>query len=225
MPIFVAPDVLNENLLTSIRYIIDSRLKYFIASLVQKQIRSKTAVSKPAADLLALQVKNKAPTELDDQNLIAPFVDSWETPNKTLNHLNEDNRSSSSSIANYKRKHCDIEKEEEGRMDNDNDFPFDMNERLRRLSARVCSCSTSFEVSKDGTQFLQIQSTNTETSSDASLSSSTGISDTVIVCLPLSLSATATFDISIKHGLRTNLTFTTTGTIQGMFHYRYFFSF
>jgi len=175
---------------------------------------SKKSISKPAAALLALQVNSKVPTELDDQNLILPFVDIWESPDNPDNNIAQqqmsnnhlDDTSQSSSLPTVKRKHGEMETEvEEERLANDNDFPFDMNERMRRFSSRITSCSMSFEVPKDGAP----TSTTPLTSSS--------IQNTTLVCLPISMIAKATLDISIKHALTVNVALETNGTIEGMF--------
>lgn len=227
IPIFKAPDVLNENLVTSIRHIIDSRIKYFIASLVRKQLGSRKSISKPTAALLSLQNSSKIPTELDDQNLIAPFVDLWESTNENKvdqhkSHFHRADENESSSPPTAKRKLRETESKEEGRMVNDNDFPFDVNERVRRFSTRISSASISFEVPRDGTPSLQSQSTNTEMIMHGSttLETSTSTPSTAVVCLPLSLVAKVTFDVSIVHALKINVTLGTTGTIQGKFSTR-----
>lgn len=178
-------------------------------------------ISKSVASLLSLQATNKAPTELDDQNLIKPVIDVWESPSKqsiqkqiSTNHHHVDGQSSS--FPTVKRKYNDPDTQVEyGKGTNDNDFPFDINERVRRFTARIASCSISFEIQKGGSHSLQ-SNKDSISSTEATSSTSISASNATLVCLPIMLVAKATVDVSIKHFLKVNIALRAIGTIQGM---------
>jgi hypothetical protein len=216
------PDVLNEHLSGSIRYIFDTRLKYFVTKLIRKQIRRNVAISKSVAHVLSLQVRIDAPSELDDQTLITPFVENWQPSckassdenNRTVSQADiESSPPQTPSTQNEDRSSLGDEKEKESQSADDNDFPFDMNERIRKISARVGSCSTVFKILKDEKPLSPAKQTQDEANVGSCSTDDTPNSS--IVSIPFTLITTANFHVSFKHGLKVNLIVESKGIIVG----------